>query len=151
MTISVRYNLIGKGWSECIIKIGDRQARLTASYLSDALADLLDAVTLIVKGTNEATTSFTEESGEYRWRFKRVTRDRLEVLILWFNETWSDRPDEEGEVILEAECRLKTFAGAVLSASQRVLTINGLDGYKEKWVNYEFPGKLQTKLQKALR
>lgn len=63
---------------------------------------------------------------------------------------WSDRSDDEGKVILEAECRLRTFAGAVLSASQRVLATYGLEGYREKWVQHEFPAKLQAKLQEAL-
>jgi hypothetical protein len=150
MAISVQYNLSGRGWSECIIEIGHQQAHLTASYLSDALADLLDAITVVVQGANEAIASFTEEPGEYRWQFTRVSQDSLCVRIVWFDETWSDRPTEEGKVILEAECRLRTFAGAVLSASQRVLAIHGLEGYREKWVKHEFPVKLQAKLQEAL-
>ena len=111
MVISVEYNLIGRGWSECIIETEHQQARLTASYLSDALADLLDAVTVVVRGADEATASFTEEPGEYRWCFRRVSPDRLCVRILWLAEMWSDRPDEEGKVVLKAECRLRTFAG----------------------------------------
>lgn len=57
MAISVQYNLTGAGWSECIIEIRYQQAHLTASYLSDALADLLDAVTALVRGADEATVS----------------------------------------------------------------------------------------------
>lgn len=150
MAISVQYNLIGAGWSECIIDIDDQRVHLTASYLSDALADLLDAVAAVVRGVEETTASFTEEPGEYRWRFTRVSQDRLCVRILWFHETWSDRLDKDGEVILDTECRLRTFAGAVLSASQRVLATHGLEGYREKWVKHEFPVKLQVKLQEAL-
>lgn len=150
MAISVQYNLTGAGWSECIVEIDDQQAHLTASYLSDALADLLDAVTAVVRGANEATASFTEEPGEYRWRFRRVSQCRLYVCILWFDQIFSDRADGEGKIILEAECRLQTFAGAVLSASQQVLATHGLDGYRERWVNHDFPRKLQAKLQESL-
>lgn len=66
MTISVQYNLTGRGWSECIVEIDDQQVHLTASYLSDALADLLDAVAAVVRGADQATASFTEEPGEFR-------------------------------------------------------------------------------------
>lgn len=149
MAITVQYNLTGRGWSECIVEINDQQAHLTASYLSNALADLLDAVTAVVRGADEATASFTEEPGEYRWRFRR-SQDRLCVRILWFNEIWSNYPDQDGELILEAECRLRTFAGAVLSASQQVLATHGLNGYREKWVNHEFPSNLQAKLKESL-
>ncbi len=150
MAISVQYSLTGIGWSECIVEIDDQQVHLSASYLTDALADLLDAVGAVVRGADQATASFTEEPGEYRWCFRQVSPDRLGIRILWFDEMWSDRPDEEGKVILETECRLQTFAKAVLSASQRVLTTYGLEGYREKWIEHEFPVQSQAKLQEAL-
>jgi hypothetical protein len=150
VAISIDYNLTARGWSECIVEIGDQHAHLTACYLSDALADLLNAVTIVLRGTEEATASFTEEPGEYRWRLKRVAPDRLWIDIVWFDEISRDRPDECGKVILTAQCRLRTFAGGVLSASQRVLATHGLEGYRKKWVNHEFPAKLHCLLQESL-
>jgi hypothetical protein len=150
MAVSLEYNLTGRGWSECIVEIDDQRVILTASFLSDALADLLRAIADVLRGNDEAKASFTEEPGEYRWKFTRVSKDRLSVCILWFDEFYRNRPNLEGKVILKAECRLRTFAGAVLSASQRVLETYGLDGYKEQWVRYEFPATLQANLKKAL-
>lgn len=150
MAISIQYNLTGVGWSECIVEIDNQKAYLTASYLSDALTGLLEAVTTVVKGTDEATAFFTEEPGEYRWRLTRVSQERLYVRILWFDESFSDHPDGNGRLILETQCRLRTFAGAVLSSSQRVLKTHGLEGYREKWVKHEFPVRLQAKLQQSL-
>lgn len=150
MAVSLEYNLTGRGWSECIVEIDDQRLVLTASYLSNALADLLRATADLLKGNNETTASFIEEPGEYRWRFTRVSEDRLSVCILWFDEFYQNRPNLEGKVILKTECRLRTFAGSVLSASQRVLKTHGLDGYKEQWVHYEFPTTLQVNLKKAL-
>lgn len=148
--ISIQYNLIGRGWAECIVEINDQQAHLTASYLSDALADLLEAVTAVIRGSSESTASFADEPGEFRWRMKRVSDDRLQVCILRFEQLWQHRPDEEGKAILEVECRLRTFAGAVLSASQQVLSVYGLVDYQEKWINHEFPVKAQARLKDAL-
>jgi hypothetical protein len=151
MGVSIRYNLTGRGWSECIIEINDRLIIVTASYLSDALADLLDAMTSIVRGENEATAKFEEEPGEYRWLFTRLARDKLYFCLLWFSDTFSTKLNREGEIIFETECRLRSFAGAILSASQRVLEVNGLEGYKEKWGNHDFPIRLQAKLKEALK
>ena len=67
MVVSFEYRLTGRGCSECIVEIDDKSASLTASYLSDALADLLDAVVSIVQGNDEVTVSFMEEPGEYQW------------------------------------------------------------------------------------
>ena len=150
MAVSLEYNLTGRGWSECIVEIDDQRIILTASFLSDALADLLRAIADVLRGNDEATASFTEEPGEYRWQFMRVSKDRLSVCILWFDEFYRNRPKLEGKVILKAECRLRTFAGAILSASQRVLETYGLDGYRKQWVRYEFPTTLQANLKKAL-
>jgi hypothetical protein len=98
MAISVRYNLTGSGWAECIVEIDDRHAHITASYLSDALADLLDAVESVVRGIEDATALFIEEPGEYRWRFRRISPDRLWVRIIEFDESWKHRPDAEGKL-----------------------------------------------------
>jgi hypothetical protein len=150
MAIMVRYNLTGSGWAECIVEIDDRQAHLTASYLSDALADLLDAVECVVRGIEDATALFIEEPGEYRWRFRRISPDRLWVQIIEFDEPWKNRPDAEGKLIFDVECRLRSFAGAVLSASQQVLATHGFDGYRKQWVNRDFPIDLQAKLKASL-
>jgi hypothetical protein len=151
MAIAIEYNLTGSGWAECIVEIDARRVRLTASYLSDALADLLDAVECVVRGIEDTTALFIEEPGEYRWRFQRVSPDRLSVKIIEFSDAWQHRPpDEEGELILDVECRLRSFAGAVLEASQQVLATHGFDGYREQWVRHDFPIELQAKLKASL-
>lgn len=93
MAMVIEYNLTGRGWAECIMEIDDRQAHITASYLSDALADLLYAVECVVRGIEDATALFIEEPGEYRWRLRRVSPDRLWVQIIEFDEPWKHRPD----------------------------------------------------------
>jgi hypothetical protein len=151
VSIRVSYRLTGSGWSECNIVIDEHQATITASYLSDALGDLLGAVSRIVEGVTEATASFAEEPGEYRCRFFRKGPDRLLVRILEFPQLWGNRPDEEGKVVLDAECRIRTFAGAVLSASQQLLEESGMEGYRNMWGQHDFPLEQQEKLRNLLR
>ena len=151
MVVRIDYNLIGRGWSECVLQVDDKKIVLIASYLSDALYNLLYATIRIVKDLNCGTVKFQEEPGEYRWILTRLTKDRLNIRILWFGNSFSTQIDEEGKVIFEAECRLRTFAGAVLSASQKLLEEYGMEGYKEEWVNHEFPIHLQLRLKKALK
>jgi hypothetical protein len=150
MAVAITYSLTGRGWAECVVEIDAQQIHVTASYLSDALADLLYAVESVVRGIEDTTALFIGEPGEYRWRFRQVAPDRLWVRIIEFDECWSKRPDEEGKLILDAECRLRTFAGAVLSASQQVLATHGFAGYREQWVNRDFPSELQAKLKRSL-
>jgi len=150
MAISVAYRLFGSGWSECTIFIGDSHATVTASYLDDALGDFLRALSTILGGASESRASFVEEPGEYRWIFTRVAPDQLRVQILWFDELWNDMPDDRGKPVFDATCRLRTFAGAVLAASQRVLEEFGIDGYRDKWIKHEFPLAEQAELERLL-
>lgn len=151
MSVSFAYDLVGSGWAECTIAIDEQHATITASYLSDAFGDLLSAVIRIVEGQPEATASFAEEPGEYRWRIFRKEPDRLLIRILEFPQLWGDRPDEEGQILFEAECRLRTFAGAVQSESQRLLEKHGTDGYLGTWHQHEFPLEKQERLRQLLQ
>lgn len=151
MSVSFAYHLVGSGWAEWTIVVDEQRVTMTASYLSDAFGDLLGAVIKIVQGQPEATASFAEEPGEYRWRFFRKEPDRLLIRVLDFPQLWGDRPDEEGEVLFEAECRLRTFAGAVLSESQRLLEKHGPEGYLGMWHNHAFPLEKQEILREVLK
>lgn len=149
--VSFAYHLVGCGWAECTIAIEEKRATMTASYLSDAFGDLLGAVVRMVEGQPEATASFADEPREYRWRFIRKQPDRLIVRILDFPQLWGNRSDEEGKVMFEAECRLRTFAGAVLAESQRLLEKHGPEGYLDMWRHNEFPLEKHERLRQCLR
>lgn len=150
MSVSISYQLTGEGWAECDVVVDDRLAStLIASHLSDALRDLLGAVVRILEGEAEATASFEDEPGEYRWRLIRLTPDRLQVRILAFPDMRDD-PDDEGKVLVDAVCRLRTFAGSVYSASQRLLEKHGLEGYFDLW-GMEFPMEKFETLERLLR
>lgn len=153
MSVSFSYALVGTGWSECTVVIDEQRATVIASYHSDALGDLVRAVIRLLEGQPEASAAFYDEPGEYRWRFVRKGTDRLLIRMLEFPKLWSRDiyPDEEGKPVLDAECRLRTFAGAVLSELQRLQAEYGLAGYREKWVHHEFPVEEQEKLRKLLR
>lgn len=150
MAVSVTYNLTGAGWAECLVEIGDQQACLIASYLSDALGDLLHAIKGLLYGAPDTTACFTDEPGEYRWRFHRSEPDQVRLRILRFNECFSKSPDERGEVILDGQCRLSTLAGAILAAAQRILREHGVEGYAREWKNHRFPEETVTEIKRLL-
>jgi hypothetical protein len=149
--VSISYVLTGRGWSECTITINEHRATITASYLSDALGDLIGATIRIMEGQTDATASFAEEPGEYRWRMTRRDADRISVQIFEFEQLWSNQSDDEAKTVLQAECRLRTFAGALLSAANDVLTKHGLQGYRSDWVTHEFPTARLQRLRELLR
>ena len=139
MDIEVQYKLVGTGWSECFLDVYGQSCTVTASYLSDALGEFVKALNHILGGGNEAKLSFDEEPGEYRWILKRSEDNELLIKIIEFSELWGNKDDAEGKVIYEVTCPAQEFGKALLVSLNRLLDKYGVDGYKEKWVDAEYP------------
>jgi hypothetical protein len=149
MSVAFTYVLTGTGWAAATVEIDGNVATITASYLSDALDDLLRAVVNVTRGIPENSFSFLEEPGEYRWDLRRVDEDQLSITITWFDD-WQQLRELPGKNVFEGTCRLRTFAGAVYDSCKRLLDRLGPDGYLEKWVNHEFPLNRLHELQREL-
>lgn len=150
MGVTISYELTGAGWADCTLHIDDKFVRVSASYLSHALEDLASAVAAALRGHPCAKASCAEEPGEYRWIFEPRADGRVRVRILEFQELWGDRPDSEGKELLSAECRLRTLAGALLSELQRIDRDLGRKGYREKWIDADFPVERMEELESLL-
>jgi hypothetical protein len=137
--ISIYYRLTGTGWSECTINDGNNSVLITASYLSDALGNLLSAVLKLIHGEKKVKTSFDEEPGEYRWVFEISSTNMVNLTLLQFDELWGNKPDRNGKKIFQTECTLEDLVLAIFEASDRVLEEYGEKGYLKKWIEYKFP------------
>jgi hypothetical protein len=122
---------------------------LSASYLDDALGDLLRAVRAIAQGAPSACASWAEEPGEFRWLFDR-TAGRLRIRILWFDELWSDAPEGQGELRFDATCEAAQAVRAGAGAARRVIDRYGEVGYRARWVEHPFPTDERTALEALL-
>jgi len=151
MSVTFSYELTGIGWATCTIRVGEQAKTVTASYLSDALADLASAAAAALRGHPRPCASFIDEPGEYRWILGPRSGGRVRIQILEFGQFWRRRPDEEGVVLFDGECRLRTFAGAIVSELQRLKKEHGIEGYRQKWVKYEFPEARLEELEELLK
>jgi hypothetical protein len=134
------YELRGSGWADATLTIGERTATLSASYLGDALGELLDALVSLTRGSTHARASWDQEPGEYRWVFSRRDQQvRVQVLYLPEWRGVADASDDQGEVVLDGVCTLTALSEAVTNAAQRVLDRYGEAGYRAKWVQHDFP------------
>jgi hypothetical protein len=148
-TFALDIELTGAGWAAASIKAGNAHARITASYLSDAPRDLVEAATTIADGTEEAWCSWAEEPGEFRWRMRRLDGD-LEVEILGFDRLWGGEPDEAGRVVFYARVRDYDFVRSVLRAMDALVERLGADEYAQEWARYDYPDDQVERLRAAL-
>ena len=148
--ISIRYTLVGTGWSECLVELDGSQARLTASYLSDALGNLAAATLALLRGSEIQRVAFDEEPGEYRWVLRQFVPGRMSLRIVEFSELWSDAADDEGTVLLRGSCETSAFATAVLEALDSVLEEHGERGYARTWAEHPFPSATQQFIRSEL-
>ncbi|WP_375491427.1 hypothetical protein [uncultured Jatrophihabitans sp.] len=133
------YELTGSGWAEGTLQIGDARVRLTASYLSDALGDLLRAVLAMGRGSERVRLSWIEEPAEHRWIITRENQQAT-VAVRRF-EHWDNgiAPDAWGAVVFDATCRVEDLMLAVAQGTRQAYLAHGVDGYRELWGEHEFP------------
>lgn len=148
--VRLHYELTAPGWADCTLQIGDRTVTASASYLSNALDDFARAVVGILKGDASASAEFTEEPGHFTWKFDRTDDENVRVRLFWSLPRWNDEHHDPSTPLFDETCRLRTFAGQLLSELQRLQAQHGQRGYKELWVNHEFPVKRLTQLKSFL-
>ncbi|MDQ0319027.1 hypothetical protein QO002_001165 [Pararhizobium capsulatum DSM 1112] len=148
INFQLRANTIG--WASCDVAIAFSSVTITASYLGDALKELVDAACLVMSGETQLEAHFWEEPGEYRWVIDKVG-ESIRIRIIEFDELWSDKPIEAGKVLVDEMCEIVAFGAAVLEAADRVMDEHGLMGYAKLWGEGEFPAKSVTHLRELVR
>jgi hypothetical protein len=150
--VTIEYRLDGTGWSECTLINGEEKCELTASYLSDALRNLVLAATAVASGFTRVSFGFDEEPGEYRWVISSPRLNEIELEILSFDELWGGKPDPEGKSLFKARCLPEDFAVAVAvqAAAHGVLERYGDAGYMKLWHEHPFPSAQLAELDRLL-
>ncbi|WP_158864272.1 hypothetical protein [Leifsonia sp. AG29] len=142
------FRLRRAGWAYADVRYGVQSAHVTASYLSDALGDLLRAVEGLLDGAAAARCFWSEEPGAFWWQFEKQ-QGRVRLQIIWFG-TWVDEPDATGVVKFDATMPLRELAQAIAEGAAAVLARHGTGGYYELWMEDQFPSKLLEKIQTRL-
>jgi hypothetical protein len=104
----------------------------------------------VLRGSGEVRFSFDEEPGEYRWILKKRDAETYILTILMFTELWGNEPDDVGKVVLEHIFSRVEFAKMVLKTLEDVRHEYGEAGYKEKWLEHDFPASELATLHSLL-
>src|SRR4051812_14466908 len=121
MSFVIDYKLTGSGWAECTITDDENSCTVTASYLSDAFADLVLSAVALLHWFNALSFSFEEEPGEFRWAFTSRAVNEIELNILDCCDRYRDKPDHECKPLFQTVCAREIFGRAVLNAGNNLL------------------------------
>jgi hypothetical protein len=143
------WELLGSGTAKVMLGQGEKSITIFASYLSNALGDLLDAINALLAGNPRAVCAMQDEPGEWRWVLERSS-DQLRIQILRFDKNFSDKPDDAGTPLLDITCPLLQFVRRIKMTVDDLLEEHGVDGYRELWVNHDFPTRDYERLAQWL-
>ncbi|WP_051529986.1 hypothetical protein [Anoxybacteroides tepidamans] len=143
------YQLTGAGWARGYIEIDDQKRSLTAGYLTDALGDLLEALlnlnplyTQAVYLKHGRYFMWEAEPDGVQWHLRRVDKEKISIKITYYEDTSLYTGEREE---LDAECSYDEFLKEVMREAESIFKEYGIVGYKENWIEHEFP--LSTFLQ----
>ena len=147
---SFDFELTGRGWAQGTIRAGERSTTATASYLKDALGDLLGATRLMLADVREARCSWWDEPGEFRWVFTRDGAD-VRVRIIGFDDLKTGESDVAGTMLFDETGAPGAVAAAIEEGARRALERHGEEGYRALWVSDPFPTESLDILAERLR
>ena len=87
MQFTIAYRITGLGWSECVVSAETQSCTVTASYLSDALGQLILAASAVASLFGRVTFSFEKNPGGCRWVITSPRMNEIQVEILDFQQS----------------------------------------------------------------
>lgn len=140
-----------RGWADANVVYGEQTLSLRASYLSDALGDLLAAVLNIAEGAETATTYWYKEPGGYRWMLERCD-DQIQVRVVEKPLTREEGGDPtNGSVVFDVICPLRDSVSAFASGTRALKQRIGSGEYDRRWCLYPFPVEGLAALERWLQ
>jgi hypothetical protein len=147
MAFMFTYQLEGAGWAVARIQDGTKFIDATVSYLHDSLRELAEAAIALARGAEHARVVFMDEPGETQLIISRSGQE-LSFEARWFDDwnSWGMHPAEKFQVVLSGRTTVARFVGEVRKAIEALLEEHGIEGYKAKWIEAEFPKELLADL-----
>ncbi|MBD8036689.1 hypothetical protein H9635_08040 [Solibacillus sp. A46] len=152
--LKFNYNITGVGWAICEIQTANGTFTFRASYISDALGDLLNALLSLNSDMNtesyadETKFSWYQEPGLTEWHIKAFDiKSNGENLHFKINQYIDDTEKGAPETTSAFACNYDEFVYSVVESLDRLMQKFGLVGYQAIWVDADFPVVAYLKLK----
>ena len=152
--LEFNYKIIGVGWAICELQTANESLTFRASYLSDALNDLLNALLSLNSDMNpeyyvdETNFSWYQEPGLTEWHIKAFDiKSNGENLHFKINQYVDDTEKGAPETTSAFACNYDEFVYSVVESLERLIQKFGIVGYRAIWVEADFPVVAYLKLK----
>jgi len=147
--------LTGYGWGEIGFASDKQLVTIVIEYVSDPLADLLQALLRIRKSESVLElVGFESEASLHQMIITEISSNIIRIEI--FDNVFFDLIDDEegieriGSPVFSAYCFTYEFIYMICTYLQEFIANYGLDKYLEKW-GRPFPDQLLSQLYVSLR
>jgi hypothetical protein len=140
--MTLTYALEDAGWAKAEIEHRGESVKMRVSWLSDVLAELIEAAIDVMEGAESTRFPFPDEPGGHECVIHRSKGgDRVQLRVLWHREWWTPagQTPAPGEEVFACDCTAGEFSREVFRICKRLLDQYGEEGYKERWCMHEFP------------
>lgn len=147
---AIDYAFIRRGEAEIVFTFNESTIPVRALFFTDPLLDLTESALQLRKGAREYSLVFIENTGEHQLVFKREPEGKLTFEIIWFakGEDVGQNPTDGGNtVVFEGATTVDAYCHQVLQILNNIDQEVGVEQYKTKWINAEFPSEAYCRLK----
>ena len=136
----IGYVLSGTGWATLSFRADAGPLAFAVSYLHDSLGDLARMGLEMAKGANCATAVFMDEPGEVLF-VVTGDEDDLSFELRRYRDwaSWGLIATDDYEVVDRGTIRRVDLVRNIHVVLERMYVDLGLEKYRERWVQHDFP------------
>lgn len=138
--LQLNYILNNAGWAILEINNGEKTLKFNISYLHYSLKNLAESA-IDLKNCREKLVIFMDEPGETWLILKKQENNTIEYELRWYEDwaSWNLINEEKYQLAMMGTITLPKYINEVRRNLIKIYEEIGVEKYKEKWIEHEFP------------
>jgi hypothetical protein len=135
----IEYALVGSGWAQAAITLGERKIELDASYIHDTFTGIVEGLLRASSGQAAVEWVYFHEPTSTHV-YLTGTDSRRAIALRRYPDFRVPRPrlGNPGTLVAEGEVPLRELVADVIMAGSRMIDAHGEQGYLQSW-GHPFP------------
>lgn len=144
--MNISFHLEYQGWVDISFQNEENELLIPGSFLTDFINDLMNQISTLAEGSNEALITVQTEPGEYRIQIIRENYD-CRLTVYEYDDNFSIDNLEEGICVFEDSLKLNIFINMIYGEITKLRDLGNAE-YSRVW-GIEFPEHAYQRLIRA--